>query len=101
MTADSWSDNGPEYISKAVAKYLDARRINHEKIEPGKPIQNCYAESFLSRFREECLNLNLFKNKKEARKIIGDYIEWFNNERLHSGLGYRTPAEVAGRATKL
>ncbi|MFP4498835.1 MAG: integrase core domain-containing protein [Vulcanimicrobiota bacterium] len=47
-----------------------------------------------SRFRDECLNTHLFRNLSEAREIIGEYIQWFNSKRLHSGLDYRTPNEL-------
>jgi putative transposase len=88
------SDNGPEYISDVFAKNAYRMRITHERINPGKPVENCYAESFMSRFRDECLNLHLFKNIREAVRIIDKYIEWYNNDRLHSGLDYRIPAAV-------
>ena len=88
------SDNGSEYISKVMKECLLNMRIAHERINPGKPVENCYAESFMSRFRDECLNLHLFRNVKEAVRIIDKYIEWYNNDRLHSGLDYRIPALV-------
>lgn len=95
------SDNGPEYISRTLATYLEKERISHERIEKGKPVQNGHAESFIGRLREECLNMHVFKNIADAQKIIGSYIRWYNNERLHSSLGYKTPAEVFGTTANL
>ena len=64
-------------------------------IEPGKPVQNAHVESFHGRLREECLNASWFGNLFEARRKIGAWREEYNEERPHSSLGYRTPAEFA------
>ena len=62
---------------------------------PPKPVQNAHVESFHGRLREECLNVSWFGNLFEARRKIGEWREEYNQERPHSGLGYRTPAEFA------
>jgi putative transposase len=64
-------------------------------IDPGKPVQNAYIESFNGRFRDECLNLHWFTSLAEARRIIETWCVDYNERRPHSSLGYRTPAEFA------
>jgi len=64
-------------------------------IEPGKPVQNAHVESFHGRLREECLNVSWFGNLFEARGKIGAWRKEYNEQRPHSSLGYRTPAEFA------
>jgi len=71
------------------------RGIELIHIEPGKPVQNAHVESFHGRLREECLNVSWFGNLFEARRKIGEWRQEYNQERPHSGLGYRTPAEFA------
>ena len=69
-------------------------------IEPGKPVQNAFIESFNGKFRDECLNQNWFMSLAEARQIIEAWRVDYNTARPHSSLGYRTPAEfAAARAT--
>lgn len=92
------SDNGPEFIAKAVQRWLNSLGTETVYIEPGKPWQNGVAESFISRFRDECLNHELFVNMPDARRCIERWRNEYNEEHLHSSLGYRTPAEVGGRA---
>ena len=64
-------------------------------IDPGKPTQNAYIESFNGRFREECLNLNWFTSLAEAERIIEDWRIDYNQNRPHSSLNYQTPEEFA------
>ncbi|HXE74620.1 MAG TPA: transposase, partial [Candidatus Xenobia bacterium] len=71
------------------------RGIEVVHIEPGKPVQNAHIESFHGRLREECLNASWFANLFEARAKIGAWRREYNQERPHSSLGYRTPAEFA------
>ena len=66
-------------------------------IQPGKPTQNSFIESFNGRFREECLNANWFENLADARRKIEAWREDYNQRRPHSSLAYRTPAEFARR----
>jgi putative transposase len=87
------SDNGPEFRSKLLNSFLNTNRITHEFIEKGKPYQNGIAESFMDKLRDECLNLNMFRNIEEAKEVIENYINFYNNERPHSSLNYRTPIE--------
>jgi putative transposase len=87
------SDNGPEFIATAVQEWLKQQRIQTAYIEPGKPWQNGVNESFNSRLRDECLNLELFYGLSDARWTIENYRQYFNEERLHGALDYVPPAE--------
>ena len=64
-------------------------------IQPGKPVQNSYIESFNGRFRDECLNANWFENLADARRKIEAWRLDYNQARPHSSLAYRTPEEFA------
>jgi len=88
-------DNGPEFAGKALDAWAYQRGIRLEFIEPGKPVQNAYAESFNGRMRDECLNEHWFINLKHARKVIGAWRIDYNYCRPHSSLGNKTPAEFA------
>jgi putative transposase len=92
------SDNGPELIAKAIKGWLAARGIDTAYIEPGKPWQNGAVESFIGKFRDECLNTEWFLNRTEARILIENYRREYNERRPHSSLAYRTPAEVCAEA---
>ena len=89
------SDNGSEFRSKVLAKWAFDNGVLLHFIEPGKPTQNAYCESFNGRFREECLNQNLFANVLEARLIIEAWRKEYENVRPHSGLKGRTPKMAA------
>ncbi len=88
-------DNGPELTSRHFLAWCLERGIEVIHIEPGKPVQNAHVESFHGRLREECLNVSWFGNLFEARRKIGAWRKEYNEERPHSSLGYRTPAEFA------
>ena len=64
-------------------------------IEPGKPTQNAFVESFNGKFRNECLNCYWFKSMKEVRRHIEYWVDDYNNRRPHMSLGYKPPAEYA------
>ena len=66
-----------------------------EFIQPGKPVQNAYIESFNGRLRDECLNANWFTSLTDARKKIEIWRQDYNQQRPHSSLGYRPPLEFA------
>lgn len=88
------SDNGPEFIADAIREWVEQRQIGCVFIEPGSPWQNPYVESFHSRFRNDCLNREWFINELDARVTIADWRENYNQRRPHSGLNYRSPAEL-------
>jgi transposase InsO family protein len=86
-------DNGPEFIASAVMGFLAQAGVETLFIAPGSPWENGYAESFMSRFRDELLNLEVFNSRREAEVLIERYRREYNLERPHSSLGYLTPAE--------
>ena len=86
-------DNGPEFISRALDEWAYQRGIKLHFIRPGKPVENCYIESFNGKFRDECLNLHWFRSIDHARQVIERWRQEYNTERPHSSLGYLTPAE--------
>jgi putative transposase len=88
-------DNGPEMISKALDEWAYRNKVHLNFIEPGKPNQNAFIESFNGRFRDECLNEHWFANLSEARRIIEAWRLDYNQDRPHSALGYLTPNEFA------
>jgi putative transposase len=88
------SDHGPEFIAKAIQSWLAISGIGTAYIEPGKPWQNGAAESFIGKFRDECLPVEWFLSRREARVIIEQYRRQDHEERPHSSLDYCTPAEV-------
>ncbi len=84
------SDNGPEFVSKAVEQWAYENGVEWHFIEPGKPIENAYIESFNARFRDECLSENWFTSLADARQKIEEWRQDYNQRRPHSSLGYRT-----------
>lgn len=86
-------DNGPEFISRALEIWAEATGIVLDFIEPGKPVQNCYIESFNGRFRDECLNEHWFLSLEDARSIIEAWRNDYNEVREHGSLGGLTPIE--------
>jgi len=88
-------DNGPELRGHELGRWAHDHGVELYFIDPGKPVQNAYIESFNGRFRDECLNQHLFSSLDEARAIIEDWRIEYNDERPHSSIGYRTPTEFA------
>ena len=89
------SDNGSEFIARDLGIWLAVQDIGTRFIEPGKPWQNGYAESFHSRLREECLNREVFYSVKHAQVLLDDWRMFYNSARPHSSLAYLTPDEFA------
>lgn len=92
------SDNGSEFIARIVQRWLKENRIKTLYIEPGSPWQNGFVESFHGRFRDECLNREQLWTLTEARVVVGDYRQKYNQVRPHSRLGYDSPAVFAARS---
>lgn len=86
-------DNGPEFRSKALDLWAYQNQVELNFIEPGKPMQNAYIESFNGKFRDECLNEHWFISLKEAKEKIEAWRQDYNKNRPHSSLGYQTPQE--------
>jgi putative transposase len=87
-------DNGPEPACVAMADWA-RERVGLHFIPPGEPWRNGYVESFNSRIRDECLNINIFWSPAQARVVITDWKEDYNHRRRHSSLGYQTPVAFA------
>lgn len=90
------SDNGPEFIAKALQKWLAERGAKTLYITPGSPWENPYIESFHDKFRDECLNMHVFEGGRHAQEVVEAWRIEYNGERPHSSLNYMTPAEYAG-----
>lgn len=88
-------DNGPEFTGRALDQWAYANGVKLSFIQPGKPNQNAYSESFNARFRDECLNQHWFMNLSEAQATIENWRREFNEERPHSSLDYKTPKQFA------
>jgi putative transposase len=93
------SDNGPEFRGRVMDEWAYGHGVRLQFIEPGKPIQNAFIESFNSRLREECLNEQAFLSLDDARRKVGQWREQYNRERPHSSLGYLTPEAFAALTT--
>jgi putative transposase len=86
-------DNGSEFTSREFVAWAKEKQVRLIYIQPGKPVQNSYIESFNGRFRDECLNVNWFQNLADARRKIEAWRVEYNEHRPHSSLAYRTPEE--------
>lgn len=87
------SDNGPEYVALTLLRWAQAVGIDPAFIDPGKPWQNGTDESFNGKFRNECLTVEWFRNRVEAKVGIERWRRHYNEERPHMSLGDQTPAE--------
>ena len=93
------SDNGTEFTSMAILKWVQDTGIDWHYIAPGKPQQNGFIESFNGKLRDECLNETLFGTLGDARKTLEEWQEDYNWQRPHSALGNLTPMEFLQRNT--
>ena len=92
------SDNGPEFIARALKIWAEMNHSEIATIEPGKPWQNGSSESLNGTLRAECLDREWFAHLREAKIVIKQWRWEYNTQRPHSSLGYRTPAEVGAEA---
>jgi len=88
-------DNGPEFRSRALDAWAYQHHVLLHFIQPGKPVQNAYIESFNGRLRQECLNQHWFLSLSDARRTIEQWRIAYNTARPHRGLAGRTPLEAA------
>jgi putative transposase len=88
------SDNGTEFTSKAILKWANENGVEWHYIDPGKPQQNGYIESFNGSLRDECLNEEIFDSLADVRRVLALWRHDYNNVRPHSSLGNKTPAEA-------
>jgi putative transposase len=89
------TDQGPEFTGRALDQWAYQHGVQLKLIQPGKPTQNAFIESFNGKFRDECLNEHWFHTLDHARVIINQWRKDYNECRPHSMLGYKTPAEMA------
>lgn len=89
------SDNGKEFTGKAMLNWAHRNGVMLRLIEPGKPNQNAYVESFNGRLRDECLNEHWFTSLPHARTVIEAWRREYNEERPKKSLGGLTPAQYA------
>lgn len=92
------SDNGTELTSNAILRWQEERGVEWHYIAPGRPQQNGFVESFIGRFRDECLNEHLFERLTQARRIIEAWRIDYNDHRPHTSLNGLTPNEFANRS---
>jgi len=89
------TDNGPEFVGKAMLNWSFRMDVQLKLIEPGKPNQNAYVESFNGRLRDECLNETWFTSLAHAKAVIEDWRREYNEQRPKKSLGGLTPASYA------
>ena len=89
------TDNGPEFTSRAFMAWAQAHGIRHILIQPGRPMQNGYIESFNGKFRDEHLNDGWFQTLLQAREAVAIWRKDYNEVRPHSSLGRIPPARFA------
>jgi putative transposase len=87
------TDQGPEFTANALDQWAYRNGVALKLIQPGKPMQNGYVESFNGKFRDECLNEHWFSTLAEARAIVASWRCDYNENRPHSAIDYLTPAE--------
>ena len=91
------SDNGSEFTAEAVQAWLAQKKVGPTFIPPGQPWKNGFIESFHDKFRDECLQREWFQSLLDAQVGIEDWRLHYNNQRPHSSLGYKTPADFAAQ----
>ena len=94
------SDNGPEFIAKVLRRWLKEQGSATHYVDPGSPWQNGYCESFNGKLRDECLNMEVFHHPDHARAVIELWRRYYNTQRPHSSLRYRTPLEFRASLAK-
>lgn len=93
-------DNGSEFIAKKFDAWAYYHGVKLDYIRPGKPVENAFIESFNGRFRDECLNTNIFKSIENVRAKCESWMLDYNTRRPHSSLGNLSPREFAKRQKK-
>lgn len=92
-------DKGPEFASKTVDQWAARHGVHLRFIDPGKPMQNAYIESFNGKFRDECLSQHWFVSLEEARSVSEEWRVDYNERRPHRSLQHQTPAEFAAKCS--
>ncbi|MEM1159012.1 MAG: IS3 family transposase [Verrucomicrobiota bacterium] len=89
------SDNGPEFIAYCIEDWLKDNQIESMYIKPGSPWENAYIESYHDKLRDEHLNREIYCSLAEAKVLLESFRIEYNQQRIHSSLGYQTPSEFA------
>ena len=89
------SDNGPEFVAKAVCRWLEKADVKTLFVAKGSPWENGYVESFNGKLRDELLNREIFLSLDEVRWVMDRWRLDYNHHRIHTALGYQTPAAYA------
>lgn len=87
------TDNGPQFISNTFKETCEILGIHHERIPVRTPNKNAHIESFHRILEDECFSVNEFNDYKEAFISVDEFMKRYNNRRIHSSLGYKTPSE--------
>jgi putative transposase len=95
------TDNGPEFAGRTMQIWAAKNGVELRFIQPGKPVQNAYIESFNSRFRDECLSQHWFASLSHMRSIVDSWRDDYNHHQPHSTLGYVPPAFFAAQCLQL
>lgn len=90
-------DNGSEFVSRAMDQWAFRNSVELKFIQPGKPIQNAFIESFNGKLRASCLEENWFEDLSHAKQVIEEWRIEYNTDRPNKPLGKETPAEFAKR----
>ncbi|MHB8544960.1 MAG: transposase [Leptospirales bacterium] len=88
------SDNGTQFICNTVENFLSMMNIPHERIHPATPKEDAYIESFNSILEREVIRRFEFENFDDTESTIGRFVDFYNNRRLHTAIGYITPKEM-------
>jgi len=99
MPATIALDNGTEFTSMAILQWVQGNGIDWHYVAPGKPQQNGFIESFNGKLRDECLNETLFSSLADAKEILREWKDDYNQQRPHSSLGNLAPQEFAENKT--
>lgn len=91
------SDNGPEFVARAIKEWLQKHKVRGIFINPGSPWENSYIESFNGKLRDECLNQEIFSSIEHAGLVLENWREEYNNYRPHSSLGGLSPVAYVRR----
>ena len=96
------TDNGPQFVAKDFKEFVRISGMTHVRTSPYYPQSNGKYESFNKSVKSECIRPRTPLSLEDARRVVGEFVEHYNDERLHSGIGYVTPKDkLVGRAEQV